>query len=255
MRRKVERITNLLVETFKKWDSVVAVVRGESSDQDITDPYFALVVDVYYSNRVPDPEERRAAFGDPGAFESAENKKKDRFFLEELPIRIEYKRKERIDEILERKFDLMWVFKGSGTYMFYRMDHGTVLFDKYGWVESVRKQIQEFPDSFWDGLRETFQAKMEHYLSDIGGAALRDDTYFFMISVVGFLRYVSATLFMINHRFEPSHRNIEKQLSELPKVPEGFWGRWENVCRIDGKLSPGTRFQIAQQLALSILAL
>lgn len=255
MRRKVERIAGLLTNTFKKWDGVVAVVLGEASEQEVMDPYFALVVDVYYKGRVPEAAERKAAFGDPGAFEAAEAQKKDRFFLEELPIRVEYKRKERVDELLERKFDLLWVFKGSGTYMFYRLDHGKVLYDPSGWVESVRKQIKDFPDTFWTRLRETFQSKMEHYLSDLGAAAMCEDVFFYMISLVGFLRYASAALFMINHRFEPSHRNIERQMHELPVLPEDFWGRWESLCRVDGEISPSKKFQIAQLLALSIFSL
>jgi len=255
MRRKVERLAGVLVNAFKRWDSVEAVVIGEASEQEILDPYFALVVDVYYDRQIPNAAERRASFGDPGAFETANVQEKDRFFLEELPIRVEYKSISSVEEILQRKFDLLWVFKGSGTYVFYRMAHGTILYDRSGWIGTVRKQIQDFPDSFWKGLRDTFQAKMEHYLSDFGAAAVREDGFFYTISLGGFMKYAAAAIFMINHRFEPSHRNIAEQLHDLSLLPDDFWGRWESLMRVDGEISPSKKFQIAQLLALSIFAL
>lgn len=255
MRQKVQRLAGTLVSAFKKWDGVEAVVLGEASEQDILDPYFTMVIDVYYRGALPEASERRVAFGEPGAFESSATKDKDRFFLEELPIHIDYKTVESIDEILKRKYDLYWIFKGSGTYMFYRMERGTVLYDRAGWMRSVLKRIQEFPDDFWIGLRATFQSKMEHFLSDLGAAALREDVYFYMSSLVEFLRYAAASLFVINHRFEPSYRNLSEQLKGLPRLPEDFWGRWESLMRLDGEIVHSKKFQIAQLLALSIFAL
>ncbi len=255
MRRKVERLAGTLTAAFKQWEGVEAVVLGEASEQEVLDPYFALVVDVYYKGRIPEAQERCASFGDPGAFETAEVQKKDRFFLEELPVRVEYKSLDFLEDILQRKFDLLWVFKGSGTYMFYRLEHGTILYDKSGWIADVRRRIQEFPDSFWLGLRATFQSKMEHYLSDLGAAALREDGFFYTISLGGFMKYAAAALFMINRRFEPSHRSIAEQLRELTVLPEDFWGRWETLLRVDGEMSPSRKFQIAQLLTLSIFSL
>jgi len=89
MRRKVERLANTLVSAIKRWEGVETVVLGEASEQEILDPYFALVVDVYYKGEIPESQERCQAFGDPGAFETADVQKKDRFFLEELPVRVE----------------------------------------------------------------------------------------------------------------------------------------------------------------------
>lgn len=255
MRRKVERLADTLVSAIKGWDGVEAVVLGEASEQEILDPYFALVVDVYYKGDIPASQERCAAFGDPGAFETADSQKKDRFFLEELPVRVEYKSLDFLEDILRRKYDLLWVFKGSGTYMFYRLERGKVLYDKSGWIEDVRRRIREFPDTFWQGLRATFQSKMEHYLSDLGAAALREDGFFYTISLGGFMKYAAAALFMINHRFEPSHRSIAEQLRDLPLLPEDFWGRWESLLRVDGEMSPSRKFQIAQLLTLSIFSL
>lgn len=255
MRRKVERLADTLVSAIKEWRGVETVVLGEASEQEILDPYFALVVDVYYKGEIPGSQERRSAFGEPGAFETSDSQLKDRFFLEELPVRMEYKSLESLEEVLQRKYDLLWVFKGSGTYMFYRLERGTVLYDKSGWIADVRRRIREFPDTFWNGLRATFQSKMEHYLSDLGAAALREDGFFYTISLGGFMKYAAAALFMINRRFEPSHRNIADQLRDLPVLPEDFWGRWESLLRVDGEMSPSRKFQIAQLLTLSIFSL
>ncbi len=148
MRRKVERIAGLLTNTFKKWDGVVAVVLGEASEQEVMDPYFALVVDVYYKGRVPEAAERKAAFGDPGAFEAAEAQKKDRFFLEELPIRVEYKRKERSTSCW-REIRLAMGIQGIRNLYVLSLGSREGPLRSIGWVESVRKQIKDFPDTFW----------------------------------------------------------------------------------------------------------
>jgi hypothetical protein len=261
MRKKVERLTKALAETLSSWESVECVALGEHSESDVLDPYFALALDVYYSGPIPGAEERRvvfaAALGDPGAFESAVANTKDRFFLEGLPVRVEYKATQRTDDFLSRgvDLDLVWVLKNSGTYMFYRLERSRILFSRSGWIEATRKRLNSLPELFWNSLREAFQAKMEHYLSDLGAAALRDDGFFYLESAAGFARNAAAVLFMANKKFEPSHRLVGARLKELEILPDDFFGRWETFLRSDIDISRAQKYEVAELIARSIVAL
>ena len=104
-------------------------------------------------------------------------------------------------------------------------------------------------------MREAFQAKMEHYLSDLGAAALRDDGFFYLESASGFALNAAAVLFMANERFEPSHRLIGAQLRELERIPDDFFGRWDTFLRSDIEMSRGQKYEIAELIARSVIAL
>ena len=255
MRRKVERIAGSLSEIMSAWPPVECVSILEQSEGDILDPYFALVLDVYHRGPVPAAEERRAAFGDPGAFESAQAQPKDRFFLEGLPIRIEYKRVEGFEDFIDRESELLWILQNSGTYMFYRVQNAKVLFSRSDWIEKVRVRLGNLPAGFWDALRESFQLKMEHCLADYGAGAIQDDNFFTLVSAAGFARFAAATLFMINHRFEPSNRRMSEHLNALPILPGDFLGRWDTYIRPDTGMSREQKHKLAELIAKSIVAL
>lgn len=254
MRKKVERIAGMLSDALSAWDCVECVSLCEQAESDTLDPYFALVLDVYYRGSIPPAETRQTAFGNAGAFESAQSQPKDRFFLEDLPVRVEYKSIERFDEFLARESDLVWILRDSGTYPLYRIVHSQVLFSRSAWIDGMRKKLGSLPPGFWEELRESFQLKMEHSLADFGAATLRDDGCFFIISAAGFIRYAAAVLFMANRSFEPSHRLIDSSLRRLPRVPDDFFGRWESLVRIDSGLDKEKRYKIAELIAKSIIA-
>jgi hypothetical protein len=254
MRPKVERIAESLSAILAAWSSVECVSLCEQAEGDVLDPYFALVLDVYHRGPIPGADERRQAFGDPGAFECAQAQPKDRFFLEGLPVRIEYKSVESFEEFLDREAELLWILKNSGTYMFYRIQKARILFKRSDWMDGVSRRLAELPAAFWDDLRESFQLKMEHNLADLAAAAYQDDGFFYLISAAGFVRYAAAVVFMINRRFEPSHRLIEKHLRELPALPADFFGRWETFLRSDIEMSREQKYKVAELIAKSIVA-
>jgi hypothetical protein len=263
MKRKVERLANSITEAVSSWESVECVTLGEHSESDVLDPYFALVIDVYLRG-APPPAERRqadftAALGQPGAFESSVSRSKDRFFIEELPVRVEYKNIEMIGQVIERAkgpdAEFVWVIKNSGTYMFYRLQNSKVLYQKSDWIDRVRRGIEEFSPAFWEGLRDACQSKMEHYLSDLGAASCSDDDFFYSVSLAGFVRYTAASLFMANRRLEPSHRAISEKLLALPKLPEDFLGRWKSLLKPDPEMNGMQKYKLAELIALSVIKL
>jgi hypothetical protein len=206
MKRKVEQLANSITEAVSRWNSVECVTLGEHSESDILDPYFALVIDVYLRGSPPTAGERQAAYtaslGQPGAFESSVSRSKDRFFIDEIPVRVEYKNVDMLDYTINRSkgpdAESVWVLKNSGTYMFYRLLYSRILYKKSDWIDAVRREIAQLPPAFWEGLREACQSKMEHYLSDLGAASCLDDGFFYCVSLAGFVRYTAASLFMAN---------------------------------------------------------
>jgi len=255
MMHRVERLAASLTTTISSWPGGECVVSCEAAETDVLDPYFALVLDVYCTGTIPGGDERQASFENPGAFETSRSGEKDRFFIDSLPIRLEYKKAKNIEELVANSFDTMWVFGSSGTYILYRLVHGNVLFCRSDWLERMRAALAESPDEFWERLRETYQQKMEHSLSDLGGAALKDDKFFFFVSLSGFMRSCASALFALNRQWEPSERHLTGALVALPVLPEDFDGRWSTLMRTDGSVDPARRYQIAQLIARSIFSL
>ena len=174
------------------------------------------------TGKVPSSAFRRDAFGDPGAFETAAGRTKDRFFLQEMPIRIEYKDVGSMNNLVAKPMEHLKLLKNSGTYSFFRLKNNKVIYKASEWIEETRLNLENFPDTAWEALLDSFSAKMEHYLSDMGAASFSGDKFFLLLSEAGFLRYAAASLFMVNKQFEPSHRDIEEHLHGLSSVPEGF---------------------------------
>lgn len=255
MTYKVESLTNFLKETISGWKDVECITSDPRSEAFAFDPYFALVIDVYHKGPIPAIESRRASFGDPGAFETAASGTKDRFFLEEIPIRVEYKDVRSMEMLVHEPIQHLRLLKNSGTYPFYRLEQNRVIFDASGWVDRMRSALTTFPEAAWQALYESFASKMEHYLSDMGAASFSDDKYFLLLSESGFLRYAAASILMINRKFEPSHRDIEEALRASGRLPEGFWASWNTLLQKEREVPAQKRFEIARLLAGAIFSL
>jgi hypothetical protein len=263
MKGKADRIVRSITGAISSWKDVECATLGEHSEADVLDPHFALVIDAYLRGDPPSAEERQACFaavvGQPGAFESSAFRSKDRFFVEGLPLRVEYKRVQTVDEVIARSkapdFALVRELKNSGTHMLYCLQNSKIVFQGSDWIKQVRHDISRLPDQFWKGLHEAFVTKMEHYLSDLGAASFGDDGYFYGVSMAGFTRYTAAALFMANRKLEPSHRYISAKLRELKRLPDNFLGRWETLLRSDTGISAAQRYEVAELIAKSLLSL
>jgi hypothetical protein len=255
--------TRMLVERFANilsgWQGVECVTLNEAALPDTLDPYFALIMDVFISAPVPGPQERCAAYGDDiAAFESSGRSEKDRFLIGDIPVRLEYKSIKNIEELVsiaDTSVDSLWMIKAAGTYGFYRLANGEVVFSRGKWIKEIRKRLGNIGDAFWIEMRGAAQSKMEHFLSDLGAASFQSDEFHYLIASAGFIKAACLSLFCANRRFEPSHRAYYKQVLELPLLPDKFTGALENF--LDG--GPGAtmerRFSIAKLIAKGIVIL
>ena len=255
--------TKLLVDRFSSiisaWPGVECISLNESALPDTLDPYFALIMDVYYQDPIPGPGERQGLFGDDlEAFETSSRGNKDRFLIGNIPVRLEYKSVRRMEELVsiaDTRLENLWLIKDKGTYSFYRLSRGEIIFSRNNWIIGIRHRLENLEDEFWQIMRYAHESKMEHFLSDLGAAALQEDDFFYLISAAGFIKNACLTLLCINKRFEPSHKAYYKQVLELKELPDSFRAYLETFLRSDPETTMERKFSLAQFIGRGIVAL
>jgi hypothetical protein len=258
MKPKVRELADRLVDVISSWENVECVCMNEAAANDTLDPYFALILDVYVHGSIPLSQSRQAAYPEHSVFETSPTDTKDRFLSGDLPVRIEYKSVERIEELTAialRSGSDLWKVRDSGTYVFYRLVHCRPLFQRTEWLVGVSGKLSSLGDDFWSRMRSFYQSTMDHYLADFGAAIVQNDSFHYMISSANFIKYACSALFMENGLFEPSHRGYLDQVSSLKTLPDDFEGRFESFLRPDSELPPQRKYEIAKLIARSIISL
>lgn len=260
MNIKTKLLADRFTALFAQWPGVECVILNEAAGSGILDPYFALVLDVLYSAPIPKPEERLALYGsDISAFENSNHQLKDRFLVGDLPVRMEYKSTAQVEDLTaytDSKTESLWIIKDSGTYGFYRLTQGQILFSRSTWIDGIRDRVLNAKEDFWLRLRDVNQSKMEHFLNDLGAALYQGDDFFSLISAAGFIKHACLTLFCINKHFEPSHRAYGEQVIKLPELPESFAAQLEIfLSDKEGGASAERRYTLAKLIARGIIAL
>jgi len=255
--------TKLLVDRFSgivsSWEGVECITLNEAALSDTLDPYFALILDVFCSAPIPGSDERCRAYGDDvAAFESSGQNQKDRFLIGDIPVRLEYKKTAKVDELINIACDdheSLWLIKDSGTYGFYRLANCEVIYSRTNWIHNVRERLTKIGDKFWEEMRDTVQSKMEHFLSDLGAACFQKDKFHYLIASAGFIKAACLTLFCINKHFEPSHRAYFNQVCKLPVLPESFVAEFQTFLENTSSADLDTRFYLAKIIAQKIVLL
>jgi len=255
--------TKLLVERFTEilssWSGVDCITLNEAALPDTLDPYFALILDVFYSAPIPKADERCRMYGDDvAAFENSGQSDKDRFLIGDVPVRLEFKKTEKINELVKiasTNQESLWLIKDSGTYGFYRLANCDIIFSRTNWIHDIRERLTKIGDKFWKEMRNSVQSKMEHFLSDLGAACFQGDKFHYLIASAGFIKTACLTLFCINKRFEPSHRAYFKQVCELPILPESFIVEFQTFLENNSGENLDSRFYLAKLIAQKIVLL
>ncbi|MDR0313730.1 MAG: DUF4037 domain-containing protein [Treponema sp.] len=266
MKIKTKMLVDRFANIISAWPAVECISLNEAALPDTFDPYFALILDVYYEGNIPDSEERFKLYGDDvTGFESSQSRtlgisggSKDRFLINDLPVRMEYKPLKLIEDrvaIADTKLDSIWLIKDSGTYGFYRLAHGELIFSRSGWIKGIRDRIGNLSDEFWQLMRIAHESKMEHFLSDLGAAAIQQDDFNYLISAAGFIKSACLTLFCINRCFEPSHKAYYKQVTELPRLPDSFKTQFSTFLRCNPEKEMERSFTLAKLIARGIVTL
>ena len=259
MKYKTKVLVERFTQTLSSWNGVECITLNEAAQQDTLDPYFALILDVFYSDSLPNEDERCRLYGDDvAAFETSTQGEKDRFLIGDIPLRLEFKKTQKINELVDiacSKHESLWFIKDSGTYGFYRLANCDIVFSRSNWIHDVRKKLNNIGDQFWREMRGAVQSKMEHFLSDLGAACFQGDKFHYLIASAGFIKTACLTLFCINKRFEPSHRAYYKQVRELPTLPESFCAEFQTFLENSNDVDLESRFYLAKLIAQKIVML
>lgn len=248
------RLAQPIVDVLSRWPGVDSVaVLQSGSDQ--YDPYYFLSLDVYCNGDIPDSDTREAELEGHSAFESSQVTRKDRFFIGETPIRIEYKETARFDDLVQAAQAGRPRFRDAGTYPFYRLAGAEVLHSRSDWIANIRTALSGLPDGFWKNLRESQMARAEHTYGDLSAATYRDDELFFVVSAGRYIRSLAGLLFAINRLFQPSYRLLTDELSNLTVLPESFAARLETFIRQDGSFTMQQRRELAKLMITSVISL
>lgn len=245
----VKTIIDTLQNVIASWTDVNCILAGKALKEDILDPYFVITLDVYYKDTIPDSEKRNVLFDYPGAFETSPKQDKDRFFIDELPVHIIYKKQSIVEEYLNNYKKL---FQEGTTYSIFRIFNADIIYNRDRWIFNIQEQFSKLTEVFWGQLFKYNIYKIEHFLTDLGAAVLKQDDFFFLVSLSGFMTSCAAALFARNHEWFPYYRKLNDYLCKLPIVPENFSRYWNDILN-STKLTQEKRYQLAQLLAKEII--
>ncbi|MDR2493607.1 MAG: DUF4037 domain-containing protein [Spirochaetaceae bacterium] len=259
MKQKTKVLADRFVEALAARPEVECVSLNEAALEDPLDPYFALIFDVFYNGGLEGPDVRRLWYGpDVTAFETSKQASKDRFLVGNLPARMEYKAVRDIDELVsfaDTKRESLWLIRDAGTYGYYRLTQGKLLFCRTDWIQEIRRRLLGLGDCFWNEMRLAHQSSMEHLLSDLGAAFLQNDDFHYTVSSALFIKAACLTLFCVNRRFEPSHRAYYQQVVRLPVLPDSFPALLDSFLRIAPEMTRERQYSLAHLIARNIVAL
>jgi hypothetical protein len=248
--KKIDRVIEELSGKLSGWQGIEAIMVMEN-ENDVHDPYFFLSFDVYHSGELPKAADRQETLGGILAFETNGQESKDRFLVDDVAVRLEYKPCRNYEQLLARPEAGN---AESGTFSLHRLKSGRVLFRRSDWIDRLRAAIENLPEGFWVHRREACQLQMEHFLADMEAARIRQDRLFYTLSMAGFINRLCGTLFALNRRFEPNHRLINRELLGLPILPESFNGSLDILLRF-GELPLDRHCEIAGLITRQVIAL
>lgn len=215
-------------------------------------PLFCMKLDLYYRGAIPAYPDRLAAL-EPHFLETALSKPKDRFFLEGMPVHLEYKEVSRIEEELG---DLASATpRMENTYGLFRLYHGIPVHTKSSWIQGVKARLENLPEGFWTFQKRNLASRLEHQTSDLAAAHFNRDGLYFHIALARFLETLTELLFVLNRQFLCPPEEIKFQLDGLEELPPGFTGYFESLLREEAGFDRERRLALARHLAEGVLAL
>lgn len=255
MKQEVEEILAVIIKQLASFESVEAVSSADSEDADILHPYFFISLDVFTTAPLDGENLPRSYHPDQYAFESSLAYVKDRFMVNNVPIRLEYKTTSWVESLLSDNQRSVREVCKNGTYTFHRLSRGETLFSRTGWIENIKSKLMIISDEKWSALCSHYRSASDHDLGDMSAAVLTGDLFFFNLSLAGFVRNITRLLLAVNRGFEPSGRKIDALIFTLPVLPEHFKGRYDALLRCDADLDPPRKREVAELLAKSVYCL
>lgn len=253
MNQKVLRLTNFILEKTSVLPGLEALARVPYLSHGRNNPLFYLKFDLHFNGEIPAPADRLAVLGEISMAESDPVRPKDRFFLQDTPIHIHYKKVADTDALVASVLDPEGFYAGTTTYSLFRLLHGIPLLEKSGWLEGIRSKLGQVPERFWQTWHQALITRLEHSLSAMGAAHFHQDPVHFLISLARFLEALTEAIFTANREFAGPPEETAARLQTLERLPAGFEGLFNNLLRDDGGLDKERKVEIARLLTQSLL--
>lgn len=248
---------------------VETVLQGLSSAPDIecvqripyhggglpSSPLFCLKLDVFFRGPIPSYPGRLDGFPPLQFIETSLSREKDRFFLEKVPVHLDYKEVARIDDELAHLGQAEAALRQETTYGLFRLYHGIPVHTKSNWIREVKARLENLPEGFWSFQRRNLAGRLEHLLSDMAAAIFNRDGLFFQIALARFLETLAELLFVVNRQFLCPPEELKFQIDGLELIPAGFTGFFDSLLREDSGFDRERKLALARHLAEGVLAL
>jgi len=254
MIQKINRLVETVVKGFVGTSDLECVQRIPYHGGGLPDsPLFCLKADVIFRGSIPPFPDRLQFLSRPQFVETSLSREKDRFFLEDMPVHLNYKQVSMIDQELAALGNPRASHLDT-TYGLFRLNHGIPAYEKSPWLKAVKAKLQTLPESFWAFQRNNLSGRLEHLLSDLAAAVFNQDPLFFQISLASFLQTLAELLFALSRQFVCPPEELKFQLDGLGTLPPGFTGYFDSLIRDDGEFDHDRRLALARHLAESVLA-
>jgi len=255
MIQKINQLVETLVAAVAQGSEVECVQRIPYHGGGLpSSPLFCLKLDVFHRREIPPFPDRLQSL--PGAryVETALSREKDRFFLDQIPIHLDYKTVAATDAEMSQLENPAKTLKQESTYALFRLYHGIPVHTKSDWVRTIKAKLESLPEGFWEFQRTNLAGRLEHQLSDMAAAVFNRDGLFFQIALAHYLETLTELLFVLNRQFACPPEELKFQLDGLEDLPTGFTGYFDSLLREDAGFDRQRRLSLARHLAEAVLA-
>lgn len=218
-------------------------------------PLFCLKLDLFFRGPIPQFPDRLKALPSIQFVETSLSREKDRFFMNQMPIHLDYKTVSQVEEELA-DLDLPDPpLRQDTTYSLFRLYHGIPVHTKSAWIRGVKAKLEALSDDFWGFQKTNLASRLEHLLSDMAAANFNRDGMFFQIAQARFLETLAELLFAFNRQFLGPPEELKFQIEGLDVLPSGFTGYFETMLRDDSTIDRDRRVSLARRLAEGVLGI
>ncbi len=256
MVQKINRLVESLVQGFKSWPSLEAVQKiPYQSYSDALFEFTSLKIDVILEGEIPVQKQRLKVLPPHEFLETSLAATKDRFFLESIPVHVEYKKTREIETLVAGVRDEPFTLTQGSTYGLFRVFWGVPVVSRTGWIDQQKHILETLPEGFWRWHGANLNARLEHQLADMGTALFHQDPLQFPLSLAQLLETVTEHLLTFHHQFLCPPEQRLRALEALPNLPSGFMGLLNSLIRSDGALDHERKLTVARRLVEQLLSL
>ncbi len=255
MIQKINQLVETILQSLAATPDVECVQRIPYLAGMPSSPLFCLKLDLFFRGPIPEFPERLKTLPALQFVETSLSREKDRFFLNQMPIHLDYKTVARVDAELADLGVPDSPLRQDTTYGLFRLYHGIPVHTKSTWIREVKAKLESLPDEFWTFQKTNLASRLEHLLSDMAAANFNRDGLFFQIAQARFLETLAELLFALNRQFLGPSEELKFQIEGLEVLPAGFTGYFDTLLREDPAIDRERRVSLARHLAEGVLGI